>query len=89
MRVLVQVASDGGVVDDSTIQWPAQRPLVEFGTIELNCMVPDGDAASAKSSSTRFPAWMALNHQGTRFWILELRSILLAANAAAQQPCQA
>jgi hypothetical protein len=25
--------------------WPAQRPLVEFGTIELNGMVPDGDAA--------------------------------------------
>jgi catalase len=45
MRVLVQVASDGDVVDDSTIQCPAQRPLVEFGTIELNGMVPDGNAA--------------------------------------------
>src|SRR4029077_1412895 len=45
MRVLVQVASDGDVVDDSTIQWPAQRPLVEFGTMELNGIIPDGDAA--------------------------------------------
>jgi len=45
MRVLVQVASDGDVVDDSTVQWPSQRPLVEFGTIELNGFVPDEEAA--------------------------------------------
>lgn len=45
MRILVQVASDGDVVDDSTVQWPDQRPLVEFGTIELNGLVPEGDAA--------------------------------------------
>jgi catalase len=45
MRILVQVASEGDVVDDSTIPWPAQRPLVEFGTIELNGLVADGDAA--------------------------------------------
>ena len=45
MRILVQVASDGDVVDDSTVQWPDQRPLVEFGTLELNGLVPEGDAA--------------------------------------------
>jgi catalase len=45
MRVLVQVVSDGDVVDDSTFQWPPHRPLEEFGTIELNGMVPDGDAS--------------------------------------------
>jgi len=45
MRILVQVASDGDVVDDATIHWPNERPLVEFGTIELNALVPDGDAA--------------------------------------------
>ncbi len=45
MRVVVQVASDGDVVDDSTVHWPDQRPLLEFGTIELNGLVPDGDAA--------------------------------------------
>jgi catalase len=44
-RVQVQVAADGDVVDDSTVQWPAQRPLVEFGIIELNGLVPDEEAA--------------------------------------------
>jgi catalase len=45
MRVVVQVASDGDVVDDSTIHWPNERPLLEFGTIELNGLVPKGDEA--------------------------------------------
>jgi len=45
MRVVVQVASDGEVVDDSTVHWPEQRPLLEFGTIELNSLVPEGDVA--------------------------------------------
>jgi catalase len=45
MRVVVQVASDGDVVDDSTIHWPNERPLLEFGTIELNGLVPEGDDA--------------------------------------------
>jgi catalase len=45
MRIVVQVASDEDVVDDSTIHWPEERPLVEFGTMELNAVVPDGEAA--------------------------------------------
>jgi catalase len=45
MRILVQVASEGDVVNDATVQWPAQRPLVEFGTIELAGLVPDEQAA--------------------------------------------
>jgi len=45
MRILVQVASDGEVVDDSTIHWDDVHPLVEFGVIELNGLVPDGEAA--------------------------------------------
>jgi catalase len=45
MRVRVQLASHGEVVDDSTAHWEDQHPLVEFGTIELNALVPDGDAA--------------------------------------------
>ncbi|HXZ81035.1 MAG TPA: catalase family peroxidase [Terriglobales bacterium] len=44
MRILVQVAAEGDAVDDSTVHWPDQRPVVEFGTIELNSVVPDGDA---------------------------------------------
>ena len=45
MGIGVQVASDGDVVDDSTAHWPNERPLLEFGTIELNGLVPEGDDA--------------------------------------------
>jgi catalase len=45
MRIRVQVASDGEIVDDSTVHWEDQHPLVEFGTIELNALVPDEEAA--------------------------------------------
>jgi len=45
MRILVQVASKGEIVDDSTVHWEDQHPLVEFGVIELNALVPDEEAA--------------------------------------------
>ena len=45
MRIQVQVAADGDVVDDATAHWPEERPLVEFGNLELNSLVPDGEAA--------------------------------------------
>ena len=45
MRIQVQVAADGDVVDDATAHWPEERPLVEFGNLELNGLVPDGEAA--------------------------------------------
>ena len=39
-RVLVQVAGRGDTVDNATIHWPEDRPLVEFGTIALDCPAP-------------------------------------------------
>ena len=44
LRIVVQVAAEGDVVDDSTNHWPADRMLVEFGTLELSAAVPDNDA---------------------------------------------
>ena len=45
MRILVQLAAEGDVVDDSTVQWPEGRLLLEFGNLELNGVVPSGEAA--------------------------------------------
>jgi catalase len=39
----VQVAHDGDVVDDATIHWPADRPLVPLGTIVLTAKAPDDE----------------------------------------------
>lgn len=32
----VQVADEGDVVDDATIHWPEDRPLIPFGTVSLS-----------------------------------------------------
>jgi catalase len=44
MRIAVQIAKDGDAVSDSTVHWPADRPEIDFGTIELASVVPDNDA---------------------------------------------
>jgi catalase len=36
MRILVQMAEDGDVVDDATVTWPEGRAFVELGTVEVN-----------------------------------------------------
>lgn len=45
MRIEVQLAGEGDVVDDSTSHWPADRPVVPFGTIELQAMAPESEVA--------------------------------------------
>ena len=40
-RVLVQLAGEGDATDDATAVWPADRPEVEFGTIQLTKRLDD------------------------------------------------
>ena len=35
MRIAVQMAAAEDIVNDATVQWPDDRPVVEFGTMEL------------------------------------------------------
>ena len=44
MRIAVQIAAQEDVVNDSTVHWPAERPEIDFGTIELSSVLPDNDA---------------------------------------------
>lgn len=40
-RIVVQIADAGDVVDDATIHWPETRQTIEFGTVELDRVMPD------------------------------------------------
>src|SRR5277367_2920079 len=42
-KILVQLAEDGDTVDDATIHWPAERTLLELGTLSLTTPVADSD----------------------------------------------
>lgn len=44
MRIAVQIAGEGDLVDDSTLHWPAERPEIEFGEVEVTGAVPDNAA---------------------------------------------
>jgi catalase len=39
--LLVQVAQDGDIADDATVQWPDDRAMVNFGAIALKAVEPD------------------------------------------------
>jgi len=40
----VQIANDSDIVDDATIHWPADRPLIHFGALDLTAKAPDDEA---------------------------------------------
>ena len=40
----VQIAGAGDTVDDATIHWPADRPLVRLGALDLTAQAPDDEA---------------------------------------------
>jgi catalase len=42
-RILVQVANNGDTVDDATVHWPEDRPLLELGEVSLTAPVPDSE----------------------------------------------
>ena len=37
-RILVQLAQDGDIVDDATVRWPEDRPLITFGECSLTAV---------------------------------------------------
>ena len=44
LRIAVQIAGEGDVVDNSTIHWPEDRPEIEFGEVEVTAVVADNAA---------------------------------------------
>jgi catalase len=40
-RILVQLASDGDIVDDATVHWPEDREILELGTLSLTDVARD------------------------------------------------
>jgi catalase len=44
MRIVVQLAAKEDIVNDSTVHWPADRPEVDFGVLEIKSVIPNNDA---------------------------------------------
>lgn len=42
--IMAQIAHQGDIVDDATVHWPEDRPLVHFGTVTLTALAADNQA---------------------------------------------
>ncbi len=47
-RIAVQLAGDGDTVDDATVRWPEDRPLLAFGEISLKEITPNNPSEQQK-----------------------------------------
>jgi len=42
-NIQVQLAQEGDIVNDSTVHWPADRPVIHFGTLVLTAKAPEDE----------------------------------------------
>jgi catalase len=71
-RVLVQVAGSEDTVDNSTIHWPEDRPLADFGKITLNSLAPDNASLQKETIFDPIPRVDGIEPSGDP--LLELRA---------------
>jgi catalase len=71
-RIVVQVAEPGDVTDDVTVHWPESRALAEFGTLELNAVLPDSPAEQKQIIFDPIPRVDGIEPSGDP--LLELRA---------------
>ncbi len=72
MHLFVQLAEPGDIVDDSTKHWPANRSEVELGTISLNAVMPNNEAAQRDLITDPIPKVDGIEGSGDP--LTELRS---------------
>jgi catalase len=71
-RIVVQVAEPGDVNDDATVHWPESRALKEFGTLELNAVLPNSLAEQKQIIFDPIPRVDGIEPSGDP--LLELRA---------------
>lgn len=40
-KIKAQIAEEGDVTDNATVQWPESRKVIELGTVKIESIVPD------------------------------------------------
>jgi catalase len=71
-RIKVQAAAPGDVTDDATVRWPESREVVEFGTLELDAVMPDSPAQQKQIIFDPIPRVDGIEPSGDP--LLELRA---------------
>jgi catalase len=86
MDLSVQLAEDTEVVDDVTIQWPEQRPIVPFGKLALTNIVGEQAGEEKQIIFDPIPRLEGIEPSGDP--LLELRAAiyLLSGRRRRQAP---
>ncbi len=73
-QISVQVAQEGEVVDDATIHWPEDRPLIPFGRIQLTGLVENNEGEQNRIIFDPMPRVDGIEPSGDP--LLELRAAI-------------
>jgi len=64
LHIKLQLAGQGDVVDNSTVQWPADRSVVEFGIVELTAILPENEAEQRRIIFDTIPRVQGIEPSG-------------------------
>jgi catalase len=85
--ILVQVAGQGDIVDDATIHWPADRPLVHFGSVVLTTRAADDELQQQRVIFDPIPRMDGIEPSDDP--LLELRAAIYLISGRRRRQAQA
>jgi catalase len=88
LRIVVQLANDGDVVDDATIHWPEDRTLLELGTLNLTELVADSDHEQKQTIFDPIPRVDGIEASGDPLFELRAALYLLSGRRRRAAPEQ-
>lgn len=84
--IMVQVAGEGDIVDDATIHWPGDRPLVHFGAVALTAQAQDNEAQQQRIIFDPIPRVDGIEPSGDP--LLELRAAIYLLSGRRRRQAQ-
>jgi catalase len=84
--IQAQIARDGDTVDDATIHWPANRPIVRFGTLTLAAQAQDNGLEQQRIIFDPIPRVDGIEPSGDP--LLELRAAVYLLSGRRRRQAQ-
>jgi catalase len=84
--ILVQIAGEGDIVEDATIHWPDDRPMVHFGTVVLGAQAPDNEIQQRRIIFDPIPRVDGIEATGDP--LLELRAAIYLLSGRLRRQAQ-
>jgi catalase len=86
-NIRVQIAGEGDTVDDATVHWPEDRPLINFGTVVLEAQVPDSEVQQKRIIFDPIPRVDGIEPSDDP--LLELRAAIYLLSGRSRRQAQA